>query len=953
MSQDDALRMTAEVVDKFTGPLGALKKQMQALAAEGGVHTDTLTKGFGKIEGGARAAEKAVASGLNPALSVVGITGLSAAAAVSGVAVAMRNFAAGAASLGALSRETGQTADNLRILGAVAGKFGIEQESVASGTKAFAAQMREFGRGIGETYQWLNRQGRDEAGRKHFQDFAADLRATTDRGEQLRKVLREMENIQDPTERGMFAEKFFGSADFGRLGDKHFGPILEMWKRTAQKLGPLDPAAVKSAEDFERTMSDLRTSMQKLGTVVGQEVLPYASQFTTWLSDIVGGQRSDVTKALREGLGEIRKELDAIDWKSAGEQAKGFFTGSIGFANDLVKALKAAATLLGALKDLKDGNVAGALGRLGEADKLTDLGMGQGRAPGTIQDQMRGDTGALMQRQQEAQNRLRILDEQIARKEQGFDATGENRVVATDERAKRERLIDETRRLSDEIRRLREDPAKKGSGDATAQKSAFDVGGGQFGGATVQRASLGGLAGAARAGQYLGGGGGIVLPGGGGGYGGGGTGTSAGGGDRLFGGPGGVDIGEGMRGRPFGAPKAGSGAEAAGRALRGGDQSGAIAANPGAYKDVLDHIAKSEGTANQPSGGYNTSLGYGKYLPGGKEQNLTSMTLEQISDLGRYMRRQPGNPNSSALGRYQIVGDTLRSQMKKLGLKGSDLFDEKTQDLIGANLARQRGANSTGLRQEWASLVGERNRKAVELMQKVDPSASTMPLDRPSQSSGAAQAGDMLRSGGSRPDGSPEPTDGRGVNSDLIRTLKRAQELSDVPFHIHEGARSLERQKEMVARGWSKTLDSEHLKGRAVDIRADGDPAVGKLNRERYAKIADAMRRASRETGTPVEWGGGWKSFPDVPHFQLPKGYKSDASPYAGDIAASSGMVKRAIKSGAAGGGQGADGQNGQLDVRIHNPGPGTHATVEPKGSIFREIQQTRGRQMQAAGEDV
>jgi uncharacterized protein YukE/muramidase (phage lysozyme) len=167
----------------------------------------------------------------------------------------------------------------------------------------------------------------------------------------------------------------------------------------------------------------------------------------------------------------------------------------------------------------------------------------------------------------------------------------------------------------------------------------------------------------------------------------------------------------------------------AARAMRG-DQSGGVAANPGAYKGVLDHIARSEGTAHRANGGYDTSLGYGRYLPGGQEQTLTTKTLDEILALGNHMRRQPGNPNSSAMGRYQIVGDTLRDQMRKLGLKGTDLFDEKTQDRIGANLARQRGANSTGLRNEWASLVGAKNATAVELMRKVDPKASTMPLDR-------------------------------------------------------------------------------------------------------------------------------------------------------------------------------------------------------------------------------
>jgi hypothetical protein len=89
----------------------------------------------------------------------------------------------------------------------------------------------------------------------------------------------------------------------------------------------------------------------------------------------------------------------------------------------------------------------------------------------------------------------------------------------------------------------------------------------------------------------------------------------------------------------------------------------------------------------------------------------------------------------------------------------------------------------------------------------------------------------------------------------------------------------------MVRRGWSKTMNSKHLTGRAVDLRADGDPAVGDLDAAKYAKINEAIAKASKEAGVPVEWGGNWKGFKDIPHFQLPDGYKSNAAPYGGDPA--------------------------------------------------------------------
>ncbi|MEE7489427.1 hypothetical protein MOTC310_02640 [Methylobacterium oryzae] len=136
------------------------------------------------------------------------------------------------------------------------------------------------------------------------------------------------------------------------------------------------------------------------------------------------------------------------------------------------------------------------------------------------------------------------------------------------------------------------------------------------------------------------------------------------------------------------------------------------------------------------------------------------------------------------------------------------------------------------------------------------------------------------------PDGSPLPTDGTGVNNDLMRVVKRAQEISAVKFHIHEGLRTLERQKEMVDRGWSKTYNSKHLTGRAVDLRADGDPAVGALDPAKYAKINEAMKKAAAEAGVPIQWGGdSFGKFKDIPHFQLPDGFKSNAGAYGADPA--------------------------------------------------------------------
>lgn len=125
------------------------------------------------------------------------------------------------------------------------------------------------------------------------------------------------------------------------------------------------------------------------------------------------------------------------------------------------------------------------------------------------------------------------------------------------------------------------------------------------------------------------------------------------------------------------------------------------------FRPMLDFIARHEGTAGK--GDYNCSLGYGAFTGG--EQNLVGMTLDEIDALQRRMLNHPRNRlNSSALGRYQIVGKTLRDLRRQLGLSGHMLFSPELQDRCAVALIQRRGRSASGLRLEWASLqrVGDR-----------------------------------------------------------------------------------------------------------------------------------------------------------------------------------------------------------------------------------------------------
>lgn len=117
----------------------------------------------------------------------------------------------------------------------------------------------------------------------------------------------------------------------------------------------------------------------------------------------------------------------------------------------------------------------------------------------------------------------------------------------------------------------------------------------------------------------------------------------------------------------------------------------------------------------------------------------------------------------------------------------------------------------------------------------------------------------------------------------LVKIVHQAAKISVVPFRIGETSRSVEQQKENIAKGVSWTMNSRHIvgpngKAMAVDLLAMPDGQHVSWSWAPYYKIADAMKQACRDLGyfkpdgkTPlVEWGGDWTSIKDGPHFQLP-----------------------------------------------------------------------------------
>ena len=105
-----------------------------------------------------------------------------------------------------------------------------------------------------------------------------------------------------------------------------------------------------------------------------------------------------------------------------------------------------------------------------------------------------------------------------------------------------------------------------------------------------------------------------------------------------------------------------------------------------------------------------------------------------------------------------------------------------------------------------------------------------------------------------------------GVDERLVAVVHYAITETKVDFGVIEGVRSIERQRELVAKGASQTMRSRHLDGEAVDLMAYiGSRGSWELNL--YDDIAEAMKAGALACDVGIRWGAAW-TVPDLRSWQ-------------------------------------------------------------------------------------
>lgn len=108
----------------------------------------------------------------------------------------------------------------------------------------------------------------------------------------------------------------------------------------------------------------------------------------------------------------------------------------------------------------------------------------------------------------------------------------------------------------------------------------------------------------------------------------------------------------------------------------------------------------------------------------------------------------------------------------------------------------------------------------------------------------------------------------RSCAEPLQRVARAA--IKRIDFAVIEGHRDKERQHQAFVDGFSKVdwPDSRHnsMPSEAMDLVPY---PVDWSDHKRFRTMAMIVLEEAARLGIELEWGGDWKSFPDLPHFEL------------------------------------------------------------------------------------
>src|ERR1017187_900359 len=205
-SQDEVLKLIAQVEDKFSRPMVDLQRQLRATAELmdkqfKATHksTQTQTEDFKALKKVTDEFGQVVQNVVAPAMNKFGLASFSVAAAVAAVVVTVQKWVNLGEHLRQLNIATGMTVNSMKDLMAVGKNVGITNDEMAASFERVNDILFDTKQNIGGLYQLLSTQ-RDP----YYQSILQKIKAAKNEDDAIAIELKALDHMKDPAAKRKF-----------------------------------------------------------------------------------------------------------------------------------------------------------------------------------------------------------------------------------------------------------------------------------------------------------------------------------------------------------------------------------------------------------------------------------------------------------------------------------------------------------------------------------------------------------------------------------------------------------------------------------------------------------------------------------------------------------------------------------------------------------------------------
>ena len=336
-NQEEVMRLVAEVVDKFSGPIRDMGRALDALGATAGNVHKTGTqqvrdqaKAYGGLDQSVRTIADRTKSMLIPALGAVGVTILSVASAVDAIVKSTTDFANSTSALARLSQQTGVTIQRYRELDEYAKRVGSSPEAMNAGIQALAHNLEELHRWMGPLAEWFQQQQNPA-----LRDWGANvLRNASSVSQAIDLILQLDDHIADSQQK-MNMLRAMGLPT--ELGINSYAEFKRIMGEIRQDLGKLPEDSTRVGQALNVAILRMQTAMLGTRNIIGYELADPFTKALDAMRDWIEEERGPLASALHD-LGE---EIVGLDWSGFGKGLADTIKNTVNDVHLLIKALEA------------------------------------------------------------------------------------------------------------------------------------------------------------------------------------------------------------------------------------------------------------------------------------------------------------------------------------------------------------------------------------------------------------------------------------------------------------------------------------------------------------------------------------------------------------------------------------------------------------------------------------